>query len=522
MSEGLLLNFNYRRLKPGYFFYFSLYYLFGARNRLIWRVNFPSRMTFSLRLQFTVFFLVSVFYLQAQLCTGSLGDPVVNITFGTGGTNNTGYTPTSAYTYSSTACPNDGFYTIANRTSGCFGNSWITVNSDHTGNGAFLLVNASFTPGDFLVTKVTDLCPNTTYEFAAWIMNVMARNAIKPNITFRIETAGGTVLQQFSTGDIPETFVATWKQYGFFFTTPVNNPEIVLRMTNNAPGGIGNDIAMDDITFRPCGSILLTSSIQGNNDIVDICKGNNNSYTFNSTVSAGYIDPVYRWQLSTDSGKIWKDIPGAASLSYLRSTTGIGAYWYRLTVTEKSSEAVIACRIASNNVIINVHPPPAVNAGADRVIISGNTLNLAGDVTGENPTYFWDPPDYLSDRNIVNPTLTPLESKLYTLYAESAYGCKNEDAVSIKVVAGIFVPTAFTPNNDGKNDSWRIPFLDPLFGAAVNVYNRYGQLVYRIKGDAVNWDGTYKGLPQPAGVYVYYVLFNDGKKILKGTLTLIR
>jgi gliding motility-associated-like protein len=460
--------------------------------------------------------------LAAQLCTGSLGDPVVNVTFGTGGNSNTGYIPTSAYTYSSTACPDDGYYTITNSTSGCFGNSWITVNSDHTGNGAFLLVNATYAPGDFLVTRVTDLCPNTTYEFAAWIMNVMARNAIKPNITFRIETIGGTVLQEFSTGDIPETFSPIWKQYGFFFSTPVNNPEIVLRMTNNAPGGIGNDIAMDDITFRPCGSVLLTSAIQGNSNIVDICKGNTNSYDFTSTVTAGYTDPVYQWQLSTDSGKIWKDIPGAGSLNYFRSPTGIGAYWYRLSVTEKTSAAIIACRIASNNVIINVHPPPIVSAGADRIIITGNTLNLSGQVTGETPTYYWNPPDYLSDIKITDPLVTPLESKIYTLYAESAYGCKNNDAVSIKVVAGIFVPTAFTPNNDGRNDSWRIPFLDPLFGAATNVYNRYGQLVYHAEGIAVDWDGTYKKLPQPAGTYVYYIHFKEQYKDMKGTLTLIR
>ncbi len=177
-----------------------------------------------LRLLFFAFVLIFTITAKAQICNGSLGDAVVNITFGNGSGGNTGYVPTNAYTYTSSSCPNDGFYTITNRTSGCFGNSWITVNNDHTGNGAFLLVNASFLPGDFLVTTVTDLCPNTTYEFAAWLMNVLARSGIKPNITFSIETPGGTVLQQFSTGDIPVSFSALWKQYFLFFTTPVNNP----------------------------------------------------------------------------------------------------------------------------------------------------------------------------------------------------------------------------------------------------------------------------------------------------------
>jgi hypothetical protein len=254
------------------------------------------------------------FSVHAQLCTGSLGDPVVNVTFGGGGTN-AGYTATNSYMYTGSPCPNDGFYTITTSTSNCFGNTWHTVSSDHTGNGAFLLVNASYTPGDFLVTTVNELCPNTTYEFAAWIMNVINRfGSIKPNITFKIETTTGVVIQQFSTGDIPETGSPVWKQYGFFFTTPASSSGIVLRMTNNAPGGIGNDIALDDITFRPCGA-TITSAIQGNTNTVNICEGNTNSYTFTSAVSSAYSSPVYQWQVSIDLGMTWKDIPGANAIT---------------------------------------------------------------------------------------------------------------------------------------------------------------------------------------------------------------
>jgi gliding motility-associated-like protein len=473
-----------------------------------------------LRLLLTGLITGNVFYMQAQLCNGSLGDPVVNVTFGTDG-NNTGYTATNAYTYTSSSCPDDGFYTITNSTSRCFGNSWHTVSSDHTGNGAFMLVNASFTPGDFLVTTVSNLCPNTTYEFAAWIMNVLGRSGIKPNITFRIETTAGAVLQQFSTGDIPETPSALWKQYGFYFTTPVNNPAIVLRMTNNAPGGNGNDIALDDITFRPCGPII-TSAIQGYNDTVDICEGNPSQYTFTSVVSSGYISPVYQWQVSIDTGKTWKDIPAANSVTYLRYPAGAGTYLYRLAVTEQSSAGILACRIASNNVVINVHAKPNVNAGADRVIFTGENVNLSGNVTGENPSYYWSPPDYLNDIRRIDPIASPLQNQLYTLYAVSSFGCTKEDAVLVKVVAGIFVPTAFTPNNDGNNDRWRIPFLDPLLGATVNVYNRYGQLVYHAAGITVDWDGTLNGQGQSAGIYIYYISFRNGRRDMKGTFTLIR
>jgi gliding motility-associated-like protein len=487
------------------------------------KILLPACNAFFLRSVFFVFTVGIVFSVQAQLCTGSLGDPVVNITFGSDGSNNTGYIPTNAYTYTSSSCPNDGYYTITKSTSGCFGGTWITVNADHTGNGAFMLVNASFAPGDFLITKVTDLCPNTTYEFAAWMMNVMGRSGIKPNITFNIETTSGTILQTFSTGDIPEAFSGSWTQYGFFFTTPANNPVIVLRMTNNAPGGIGNDLAMDDITFRPCSAVVIDAAIQGNNsDTVNFCEGNTSNYRFTSTISAGYTSPVYQWQLSTDSGKIWKDIAGANTLNYLRSSTGAGAYWYRITVTEQSSVGITACRIASNYVVINVHGKPYVNAGADRLIIAGDAIVIDAEVKGENPSFTWTPPNYLKDINTTTPVATPPANQLYLLSATSAYGCKNNDDILIKVVGGIFVPTAFTPNNDGNNDSWRIPFLDPLLGATVNVYNRLGQLVYHAKGIAVNWDGNLKGVPQAAGSYVYYIRFNNSRKDIKGNILLIR
>ena len=472
-----------------------------------------------LRIIITLTALNFVTGIKAQLCNGSLGDPVVNITFGSG--SNTGYVPTNAYTYTSSTCPDDGYYTITGSTSGCFGNHWHTVTADHTGHGAFMLVNASYDPGDFFVTTVADLCPNTNYQFAAWLMNVLNFSGISPNITFSIETTDGTILGQYSTGDIPTTSQPTWKQYGLYFTTPPDNAEIVLRMTNNAPGGNGNDIALDDITFSPCGP-AITAAIASNKDTVDICTGNTSTYTFTSQVSSGFSKPVYQWQISADKGLYWQDIPGANTLSYLRMSTSPGFYWYRLTVTEQTSVGILSCRVASNIVVINVHENPAVSAGPDRILITGTPVTLQGLVTGEAPKYLWDPPTYLDNDTLLTPAASPPQNFNYTLFATSEFGCKNNDDVMVKVVAGIFVPNAFTPNSDGKNDTWRIPFLDPLLDASVNVYNRFGQVVYHAEGKTVDWDGMFNGLPQPSGTYVYYIRFKSGYPDMKGTVLLIR
>lgn len=464
--------------------------------------------------------------LYAQLCNGSFGDPIVNITFGSG-SGSSSYVPTGSYSYTSSTCPNDGYYTITNSTSGCFGNTWFDIQNDHTGGGAFLLVNASFVPGDFFVTTVSDLCPNTTYEFAAWIINVMKMpNSILPNLTFSVETPGGTVLNSFDTGNIPVTSSPEWKQYGFIFTTPPNNPVIVLRITNHAPGGNGNDLGLDDITFRPCGA-NISAHIAGvvNSDTVNVCEtgGNGFQYSLNAATPSGYITPLYQWQMSADSGKSWSDIAGATTLSYQTPFVhAAGRYCYRLTVVEASVANVSSCRIASDVLTINVHPKPVVNAGPDRIMLVNNPITLSGSADGEQITYSWSPDRFINDVHQLNPAVSPPADITYTLSATSSWGCSNADSMRIKVVADIFVPTAFTPNGDGKNDRWEIPFLDPSFGGTVSVFDRWGRMVYHVSSSKVSWDGTVNGIPQPAGTYVYFITFKNNSRMLKGTITLIR
>ena len=169
--------------------------------------------------------------LRAQVCNGSLGDPVVNVNFGSGTTTgNPLLSATTTYSFTSSFCPDDGSYTVVSSSAGCFGGSWHSFAEDHTPNdvnGYMMLVNASFTPGDFYVDTVKDLCANTTYEFAAWISNVLlptscSPNPILPKLIFNIETTGGIVLGSYSSGDIPSTTSPTWTQFGLFFTTPLN------------------------------------------------------------------------------------------------------------------------------------------------------------------------------------------------------------------------------------------------------------------------------------------------------------
>ena len=390
----------------------------------------PSMKTKTYLLFFLVLFTIPS--LHAQLCQGSLGDPIVNITFGAGP--NPGPSLSAAatnYIFRSGDCPDDGFYSVVNRTSSCFGNSWHSISSDHTGdaNGYFMLVNASQQPSAFYVDTVDVFCNNTTYEFAAWIMNMIrlttcSSNPIQPNLTFLIERTDGTVLQTFSTGNIPNEPVPAWRQYGFFFTTPADVSRVVVRIINNAPGGCGNDLALDDITFRPCGP-LATAAINGfpSND-VDLCEGETGQFSFSSTLSPGFTDPHFQWQRSIN-GNTWTDIAGANDLSYtadVDATTTAAQYQYRLTISKIENSNTPVCRVASNVLTVRINPNPVLTVSGNGAYCEGENAVLT--VRGAKD-YSWNGPSgFTSVDSVLNFTgLQTVQSGTYSVEGTTAAGC---------------------------------------------------------------------------------------------------
>lgn len=293
-----------------------------------------------------------------------MGDPIINVTFGAG----PNYGPSlpsstiSSLRYAAANCPADGYYSILNYTSGCWPNDvvWHAA-PDHTGdaNGYYMLINATFQPSDFYIQTINGLCEGTTYQFAAWLLNMCSVTGILPNITMTIEKADGAVLAKYETGNIPILNPVTWEQYGFYFTLPLGVTSVVLRMRNNAPGGVGNDVGLDDITFRPAGPAIKTS-IQGvASDTLLLCNGNTENLQLVAQVDSCYASPAYQWQQSTDRGRTWSNITGANRPAYTRSPMGTGTFQYRLLVAPTGNIGVGTCRTASAPLtIINATIPP--------------------------------------------------------------------------------------------------------------------------------------------------------------------
>ncbi len=409
---------------------------------------------------FSVFLLLAI-NMQAQICTGSLGDPVVNVTFGAGGTiGNPLSRNITTYNFFAADCPDDGNYTITSSTNACFGGSWHSL-QDHTpgdANGYMMLVNASFNPGDFYVDTARGLCANTTYEFSAWVVNVLLTNScsgmgIDPNLVFNIETTSGQVLGTYSTGDIPESSSPQWKQYGLFFTTPANTSSVVIRLTNNAPGGCGNDVALDDITFRPCGP-QVDASINLNATNLDACAtGSAVTATLSATVGAGYAAPRIQWQESVNNGETWVDIPGAVNTTYLFSKSVPGSYLYRLSAAEGSNILISNCRVASNVLTITIHSPVVV-FNTNSPVCENGLLTI--EATGA-ATYNWTGPAGFTSRasslSFNNVQLT--QAGLYNVRATDAFGCVSTSTFNAQV---FITPVAVVSNSQGicEGDSIRL------------------------------------------------------------------
>jgi len=171
---------------------------------------------------------------------------------------------------------------------------------------------------------------------------------------------------------------------------------------------------------------------------------------------------------------------------------------------------------------ITVFPVPVVNAGPDRFVLEGGNAILLGTGTGNNLSYLWTPSTFLNNPAIAQPITTPADDINYTLMVTSADGCTASDQVFVKLLKTPAIPNVFTPNGDGINDNWQIKYLDSYPGATVEIYNRYGQVIFRSTGYNKPWDGTMNGKPLPAGTYYYIINPKNGRKQITGFVDIVR
>ncbi|HUC83315.1 MAG TPA: gliding motility-associated C-terminal domain-containing protein [Flavisolibacter sp.] len=209
----------------------------------------------------------------------------------------------------------------------------------------------------------------------------------------------------------------------------------------------------------------------------------------------------------------WQD--GSSNSSF----TAIGPGLYYVTAAD-----VCGRKYADT---LTIRPLNAVlSAGRDTTICRSEQLALHASQGFTN--YNWSPTDYLSATSLNTVMVSPDVTTTYFVSATTLTGCRLTDTVIVSVrecPVYFYVPTAFTPNNDGKNDLFKPSISGTVISYEFYVYNRWGEEVFHTKNRNAGWNGTIRGVSQPGNAFVWmcrYQFQNQKTQIRKGTVVLIR
>jgi gliding motility-associated-like protein len=221
--------------------------------------------------------------------------------------------------------------------------------------------------------------------------------------------------------------------------------------------------------------------------------------------------PITQWYWLPGDGTL----DSSANVQHLYAKAG----QYQVSVFATNDE----CHSDTLTAQLTVYQTDAF-AGRDTIVAKNEPLQLHA--TG-GEYYEWSPPTGLNDPSIADPVAILQNDQTYTLTVSSPIGCATTDTIQIKVYKGpaFYVPNAFTPNNDGRNDRFRVIAVGMASIYFFNIYNRYGQLIYSSTDTKEGWDGTFQGKAQPTGTFVWMVKGIDYNGVIhaaKGTVTLIR
>ena len=186
------------------------------------------------------------------------------------------------------------------------------------------------------------------------------------------------------------------------------------------------------------------------------------------------------------------------------------------------------CGASTNlSTTITVLPSPVVKAMKSNDV---DCSTASSQLSASGASQFeWSPSTFLSNPFIPNPIASPTVPTKYIVKGTNEEGCSSSDSILVDIKAinkSLFLmPSAFTPNNDGKNDCYRAKNWGYVTDFELSIFNRWGERVFHTSNPTQCWDGTYKGIPQKSDVYVYIVKAKslcESAVFRKGTLALIR
>ncbi|HEX2935982.1 MAG TPA: gliding motility-associated C-terminal domain-containing protein [Bacteroidales bacterium] len=189
--------------------------------------------------------------------------------------------------------------------------------------------------------------------------------------------------------------------------------------------------------------------------------------------------------------------------------------WYKLTVTDDNG-----CS-AFDSLYVTMAQNPAIHLGVDTTLCWTETAMLDA---GDGASYLW----YNGSRDRYLTLEAVLATTEVWVQVTNQWGCMSQDTLLLdpcNYANFEKIPNTFTPNGDGHNDTWYIPWLYRLnTKVKIDIYDRWGQLVYHSDNGlpATGWDGTRSGKKLPMDSYYYIIDLGNGATPLRGSVTIIR
>jgi gliding motility-associated-like protein len=204
---------------------------------------------------------------------------------------------------------------------------------------------------------------------------------------------------------------------------------------------------------------------------------------------------------------LWQS--GSSDQTFLVSEPGI--YYVKVNLAGCISEDTIQIRYKLK---------PVFSLGPDLQICSGQSIVLAPIGLNAQPvSYWWQDGSSKSSLAVSVPSL-------YSLQLTNECGSKIDTVLVSKGLCQLFVPNAFSPNNDGLNDIFKPSFVENISHYELYIYNRWGQIIYSSSEIHKGWNGVYKGIFQPSGVYIWMIKYktvdSSPMQSIKGNVMLLR
>ena len=297
-----------------------------------------------------------------------------------------------------------------------------------------------------------------------------------------------------------------------------------IRSATSIDAVVGNGISGNINVVTPGGTTTITGFIYNplampatlsiSASVNNICP--DEKITFTAVPTNTGSTPSYQWKLNGE-------ITGSNSRTYTNNKFANGDRVFCIMNTIKTCP--VTKFVYSDTVTINVKPVPQILFDPSSYeIAAGSSIQLNAVINGNAAGYLWTPSTGLNNPSILNPVASPLITTIYKLQVTAANNCTASKDLPVTVFSKIYFPNSFTPNNDGKNDIFRIPPGIFFHLEMLAVYDRFGNEIFKTADISKGWDGRYKGIACAPASYIYQVKGSDlnGEILLTGSILLIR